>query len=116
MRTTYIKKGALLLFYYHSILEKLLPGAELVKFEGKKIFALNCPRYFIDDCGSVLAAKTRSFSLLWRESDGMIQVSLRSGRNVDVAKIAEKYGGGGHKRASGFVLEAGKKVPWKLLK
>lgn len=30
------------------------------------------------------------------------KVSLRSKRFVDVADIAQKFGGGGHKRAAGF--------------
>ena len=33
---------------------------------------------------------------------GRSKVSLRSKHNVDVRKIAEKYGGGGHTKASGF--------------
>ena len=32
------------------------------------------------------------------------KVSLRSGKNFDVSKIAEKYGGGGHSQASGLLL------------
>lgn len=115
-RATYVKKGTLLLLYYRSMWEKLLPYAELVKFDGKKIFALNCPHYFADDLGHILAAKTNSFSLLWREAYGTIRVSLRSTGKADVAKIAKKYGGGGHKRASGFTFEVGKKLPWKLIK
>jgi len=113
---TYVKKGTLLLLHYRSLCEKLLPNADLVKFEGAKIFAINCPRYFADDIGHTLAAKTRSFSLSWNEFGGIIHVSLRSDGKVDVAKIAKKYGGGGHRQASGFSFEAGKKTPWKLLK
>jgi len=111
-----VKKGTLLLLHYRSLCEKLLPNADLVKFEGAKIFAINCPRYFADDIGHTLAAKTRSFSLSWNEFGGIIHVSLRSDGKVDVAKIAKKYGGGGHRQASGFSFEAGKKTPWKLLK
>jgi phosphoesterase RecJ-like protein len=32
---------------------------------------------------------------------GMVKVSLRSGDSVDVNKIAQKFGGGGHERAAG---------------
>lgn len=113
---TYVKKGALLLLYYRSMWEKLLQNAELVKFEGKKVYALNCPHYFMDDLGHALAIKTNSFALLWNEAYGTIRVSLRSAGKTDVAKIAKKYGGGGHKRASGFIFEVGKKMPWKLVK
>jgi oligoribonuclease NrnB/cAMP/cGMP phosphodiesterase (DHH superfamily) len=112
---TYVKKGELLLFHYRSLWEKLLRNAELVKFDGKKIFALNCPRYFADDCGHALAIKTNSFALLWSESDGVINVSLRSNGKIDVSKIAKKYGGGGHKYSSGFLFKVGAKTPWKIL-
>ena len=33
------------------------------------------------------------------------KVSLRSKNYTDVSKIAKKYGGGGHERASGFNLD-----------
>jgi phosphoesterase RecJ-like protein len=44
-------------------------------------------------------------SLLLKEGDGIVKVSLRSKDYVDVRKIAEKFGGGGHTKASGFVME-----------
>jgi oligoribonuclease NrnB/cAMP/cGMP phosphodiesterase (DHH superfamily) len=116
IRATYIKKGTLLELHYQSLCEKLLPGAELVKFAGHTIYALNCPYYFTSDLGHALAAKTHSFALLWSESDGRIRCSLRSAGTIDVAKIAKKYGGGGHKASSGFSFPVGKKTPWKLLK
>ena len=112
---TYVKKGALLELHYTSLYEKLLPSAELVTFAGHQIYALNCPYYFADDLGHALAAKTKSFSLLWNESGGRIRCSLRSAGKIDVAKIAKKYGGGGHKASSGFSFPVGKKAPWKLL-
>jgi oligoribonuclease NrnB/cAMP/cGMP phosphodiesterase (DHH superfamily) len=116
IRAAYIKKGALLELHYHSLYEKLLPSAELVKFAGHKIYALNCPYYFTSDLGHALAVKTHSFALLWSESDGRIRCSLRSEGKIDVARIAKKYGGGGHKQSSGFSFPVGKKTPWKLLK
>lgn len=115
MRAADIKKGALLLMHYRSLYEKLLPKADLVKFEGRKIYALNCPYYFADDLGHALAAKTHSLAILWGEYGGSVRVSLRSQGIIDVSKIAKKYGGGGHKHASGFSFDAGKKKPWKLI-
>jgi phosphoesterase RecJ-like protein len=35
-------------------------------------------------------------------SDGEIRVSMRSKYDVDVRRVANHYGGGGHKNASGF--------------
>ncbi|MCX7945111.1 MAG: bifunctional oligoribonuclease/PAP phosphatase NrnA [Deltaproteobacteria bacterium] len=46
--------------------------------------------------------------LLFREVvDGKVKVSLRSKDDIDVATFALKFGGGGHKNASGIVLSEG---------
>jgi phosphoesterase RecJ-like protein len=42
---------------------------------------------------------------LYEQPEGLIQVSLRSKGNVNVAAIAERLGGGGHESASGCILE-----------
>lgn len=39
------------------------------------------------------------------KSEGVSRVSLRSQTNADVRKIAERFGGGGHMRASGCTIE-----------
>jgi bifunctional oligoribonuclease and PAP phosphatase NrnA len=45
-------------------------------------------------------------SALFRETgDGSWKVSLRSKGNVDVAKTAERFGGGGHRNAAGFHIK-----------
>jgi len=43
--------------------------------------------------------------MLREEEDGSIKISLRSKNYVDVSKIAVKYGGGGHIRASGATIK-----------
>ena len=40
-----------------------------------------------------------------RERDGGFKVSLRSNGSLDVAKVAEGFGGGGHRSASGFLMK-----------
>ncbi len=56
---------------------------------------------FIRDIDVVEAA-----CLLRESSDGAIRVSMRSKRSCDVAAVAQKYHGGGHKRAAGCTVEA----------
>ena len=41
-------------------------------------------------------------ALLMETTEGKIRVSLRSRQNVNVAAIAESFGGGGHEKAAGF--------------
>jgi phosphoesterase RecJ-like protein len=53
-----------------------------------------------------LAIEGVEVALFFRElSDGRYRVSLRSKGAVNVAKIAEKFGGGGHECASGCSIE-----------
>jgi bifunctional oligoribonuclease and PAP phosphatase NrnA len=47
------------------------------------------------------SVKTVQVAMLFRqESDGIVYASLRSKGEVDVANFAERYGGGGHRRAA----------------
>lgn len=114
-RNVYKKNGALLLKFQKALIDKLLPSTETVLFEGKKILALNAPYYFASDLGHELAERSGTFAIIWNESAGRIRVSLRSTGKTDVSKIAQKYGGGGHKNASGFSFLVHEKFPWEVI-
>lgn len=64
-----------------------------------------------DDMTSPIVDKLRSIenveiAIMVREHiNGYTKVSMRSKSFADVAKVAEKFGGGGHIRASGFVTD-----------
>lgn len=50
--------------------------------------------------------KAKAIIVLREKSDGTIKGSLRTTRpDVDVSKIAEFFGGGGHKKAAGFTIK-----------
>ena len=51
-------------------------------------------------------AGVQAVALLREREDGKTKVSLRSRGEVDVEKIARGHGGGGHKNAAGFELQA----------
>jgi phosphoesterase RecJ-like protein len=59
-------------------------------------------------------------ALLLREENGSVKGSLRTNdEEADVAKIAENWGGGGHKKAAGFSVEGKLKATetgWKIIK
>lgn len=62
------------------------------------------------DAGNILC-KGEAFAALWYSAKDGTHHSLRSDENgVDVSKIAEQYGGGGHKHAAGFVLPHGEEL------
>lgn len=44
-------------------------------------------------------------ALLLREDNGKIRTSIRTNGKIDAAELAEKFGGGGHSRASGCTLD-----------
>ncbi|MCR3758550.1 bifunctional oligoribonuclease/PAP phosphatase NrnA [Clostridium felsineum] len=53
-----------------------------------------------------LKVNTAEVCMLLKEKDNCIKVSLRSKSYVDVRKIAEKFGGGGHIRAAGLSIDS----------
>ncbi|MCL6488768.1 MAG: bifunctional oligoribonuclease/PAP phosphatase NrnA [Alicyclobacillus mali] len=56
--------------------------------------------------GFARSVETVEVGVLLRERpDGLVKASLRSKRRVDVAAIAQQFGGGGHARAAGCVLK-----------
>ncbi|PIR53697.1 hypothetical protein COU75_04635, partial [Candidatus Peregrinibacteria bacterium CG10_big_fil_rev_8_21_14_0_10_42_8] len=58
------------------------------------------------------------FSMILSERDGKVKGSLRTLRDdVDVAEMASKFDGGGHKKAAGFALQGKLKpeVRWKVV-
>jgi phosphoesterase RecJ-like protein len=46
-----------------------------------------------------------AFALIEKPEEGVWKVSLRSKESVDVSKVAERLGGGGHKYASGCKIK-----------
>ena len=116
-REEFTKKGKFMLNYKDKVLKKIIKENEkLVEFEGYEIYALNAPHEFASQICNILCTKKPPLALTWVEDKNNIHVSLRSNGSVDVSKIAEKYGGGGHKKSSGFSLSAIKSFPWKEIK
>ncbi|MCF7929718.1 MAG: bifunctional oligoribonuclease/PAP phosphatase NrnA [Spirochaetales bacterium] len=55
-----------------------------------------------------LNSQTVKVSIFFKENfEGLLRCSLRSKGNIDVARIATDYDGGGHKTAAGFKCSAG---------
>lgn len=69
--------------------------------------AVNANSLFASELGNRLAEKCGSFALVWTlAADGEVKASLRAQGKVDVAKMAEHFGGGGHRNAAGFRMPA----------
>jgi len=49
---------------------------------------------------------------LYESEDGTYKVSTRSNGQIDVAALAMKFGGGGHRQAAGFSMKG---KPWEII-
>lgn len=115
-RKKYLEVGSYILGYQDSAIERLAANnSDYISFEGHKLLAINSP-VWNSQLGTALYKKYPPLAMIWHERKGRIIVSLRSDGSVDVAKLAEKYGGGGHRGASGFSFPVDKKFPWKRIK
>jgi len=71
--------------------------------------AVNTAALFASELGHVLAVKSGSYGLVWQlAADGEVKASLRAAGAVDVAALAARYGGGGHRNAAGFRMAWGR--------
>lgn len=110
-----VKEGATILKYKNTIIDDLLAFAFPVKFEGFNVLAVNSP-VLSSEIGNALLKRNPPMAIIWCRHKIKNVFHLRSNSRVDVAKIAQKYGGGGHKRAAGFCLNSKAKLPWKEIK
>lgn len=116
LRKKYIEQGGLLLRHQNKQVARLVEeNAELVEFEGYKTYAVNSAM-FASELGHALYERLPPIGIVWRQKPGAKVFSLRSDGSADVAKLAEKYGGGGHKAASGFNLPSDAQLPWIAIK
>lgn len=107
-------EGKLVLARERGIVEELAADAEEVEFEGYRCFAANSPM-LMTAIGTELVRRKPPISIVWSKRAGHYRVSLRSAGETDVAKIAQKYGGGGHKNAAGFTVQEGTPFPWHTI-
>ncbi|PIR04858.1 MAG: hypothetical protein COV57_02050 [Candidatus Liptonbacteria bacterium CG11_big_fil_rev_8_21_14_0_20_35_14] len=113
-----VEKGKIILDHNKQIIEWLAENkSEKVLFEGEKILACEFNyKPLISMLAHELYNKKSPFSLVWHLHEGYYKFSMRSNGKFDVSKIAEKYGGGGHKAASGFSILIEKGLPFKFVK
>lgn len=114
-RREIISIGSTLLKARKQMVDRILPHAMMVLFEGYRTFAINSPIYYSELANGIYSKLKKPFGISWYYRDKKLHVSLRSDGKVDVSKIALRYGGGGHKGAAGFTIPMGKGFPWKFV-
>jgi oligoribonuclease NrnB/cAMP/cGMP phosphodiesterase (DHH superfamily) len=115
----YAIQGNAILKYVDVLAEEMAKMADEVVLGGVKALAVNAPRFIRSELGNVLIKHGADVGIVWyMKGEGEIHASLRSNGKVNVAKLAEKYGGGGHEKAAAFIFNSSlyKKFPWKLVK
>lgn len=109
-----IQQGKMIVGYENKIVNKLILGAEKVEFAGYETLAVNSP-ILNSQIGARLAKLNPPIGIIWYQRNGKRVFSLRSDGKADVSAIAARFGGRGHKAASGFALDADQGFPWKAI-
>lgn len=113
-RSAFIKEGAAILRYQEEVVKELSDSAVAATFEGKKALVVNSPM-LTSKIGHRLSSKGDRIAIIWSSKSKKIFVSLRSAGETDVAELAKRHGGGGHKHAAGFGFKTeNNQFPWKI--
>ena len=115
----FIAKGTLLAKFEDKLVAHMMTRKERVLFEGHEIWVLNTSEYASILGNNLaelnLAEEQAPIGIVYYHSDGKIKMSLRSIGETDVSAIAQKYGGGGHKNASGMAVDSFDDLPFTFL-
>jgi len=110
-RPSVLMCGAAILRKEHRYVQSMCREARFVEFVGHTVPVVNAPYVNTSELVGALAEYPQGegvvpFAAGWfQRRDGKYQYSLRSRGDFDVAKLAETFGGGGHKNAAGFTVE-----------
>ncbi|MFM2424313.1 MAG: hypothetical protein RLZZ70_704 [Candidatus Parcubacteria bacterium] len=116
----FIAKGSLLAKFEDKLVAKLMTYRELVQFEGHEVYALNVSRIYRSILGNQLSELNHqegriALGIVYYRHGKKVHISLRSQGDVDVATIAEKYGGGGHKNAASIRVDSFRDLPFTFM-
>lgn len=113
-REQFFSKAHIYSEYFELLGTEAAAGAKLVSFEGHICYFANShPSTTMKSyVAHILYEKLPPIALLVTAHPEGFGVSIRSDGSVDVAKIAQKYGGNGHPGASGFFIPASGPLPW----
>lgn len=90
--------------YHDQVVNTCVQGAFLVKFGGRAVMAANVPNFFASSVAHKLYETHPPFALTWHVDNTATRYSLRGNGEVNLAALAQTYGGNGHHNAAGFNL------------
>jgi len=111
-RKKYILAGKEIVKHEDEMIKEIVQKAKKVKMGKIETLAVNSS-VLISQIGDALIKKLPPIAIIWFEAGDFKRISLRSNGKINVSKIAEKYGGGGHKCAAGFAIKSKDLFPWK---
>ncbi len=100
------ERGAYILAYSKTVISKIAKKAAARKMGGKDVLVVNSS-HWMSEIGNALSPRC-DFSVIWYydHETNQVKVSLRAHHDdSDVSEVAKRFGGGGHKKAAGFVLQ-----------
>ena len=106
-----VKRGSYILAYSKTVIKKVCEKAQERMLDDKNVLVVNAS-HWMSEIGSRLAPDC-DFALIWYwdHQAKHTKVSLRAfHETVDVGEVSKKFGGGGHRKAAGFQLPAGKHI------
>ena len=106
-----VKRGSYILAYSKTVIKKVCDKAANRKIDGKHVMVVNSS-HWMSEIGAKLSPDC-DIALIWYydHNDKQIKVSLRAfHEHVDVSEVSKRFGGGGHKKAAGFVLPGNFKI------
>ncbi len=119
-RAGFVAKGRLVAKFEDKLVKNMLEYKERVRFEGHEVWAINAERTYRSILGNRLAGFNLQdgqtpIGIVYYRFGGAVHVSLRSHGDTDVAEIAQKYGGGGHKNAASIRVKSFAELPFEFV-
>lgn len=101
------REGAVLLKQHQLNVRRLVNTRHKVKLNNIEGLAVNAPGMFSSDLGHALSKLSGTYGLTynWHGEHQHYECGLRSIGEFDVSELAKVFGGGGHRNASGFIVD-----------
>lgn len=107
----FVDDGRAILLYHDKMVEDACQNVQMINIAGHVVPVVNVPYFLGSDSAALLLKKfpDAPFAGYYlKRGDGVVQWGLRSeDHRLDCSEIAKKFGGGGHRNASGFAVPGG---------
>lgn len=88
--------------HHKDIAELVRVMAREIEIAGHRVPAASLPYTMVSDAAAMMAVGKPFAACYWDTPDGRVFGLRSSPDGIDVALVAQQYGGGGHKHAAGF--------------